>query len=91
MASTPQDPQHDDIEQEVRSYILREFLGGADPEELENGTPLITGGILDSISTVMLVSFLEDRYGVEFQAHEMDADHLDTVDRIAGTIRSKKG
>lgn len=85
-----QDTPRDAIKQEVRRYILKEFLAGAEADELEDATPLITGGILDSISTVMLVSFLEDRYGVTFQAHEMDADHLDTVDLIAGTVDSKK-
>lgn len=75
----------------VKEYILKEFLPGEDPDELEVDTPLITGGILDSISTVKLVAFLEERFGVEFQAHEMNADYLDTLSDITNTIESKKG
>lgn len=84
---TPADA--DTIRRDVRQHILEQYLDGASPDELADDTPLITGGILDSISTVMLVSFLEKQYGVEFQAHEMGVDHLDTVDQIVSTVKSK--
>ena len=73
----------------VKTYILETFLPGEDPDELDETTPLITGGILDSISTVRVVAFLEERYGIEFQAHEMGADYLDTLSKIAHTVESK--
>ena len=74
---------------QVRSYLLDDVLLDADPEDLEDRTPLITGGILDSISTVRFVSFLEERFGVTFQAHEMDADHLDTIELVVATVEAK--
>ena len=77
------------IESVVRSYILDQFLPGEDPAEMTGQTPLITGGILDSISTLKLVTFLEDRFGVILEAHEAGVDHLDTVDRIVELIESK--
>ncbi len=80
----------DEIKTAVAAYILEEFLPGEDPDELTETTPLITGGILNSISTVKLVAYLEDRFGVEFQAHEMSVDYLDTVSRIAETVKSKQ-
>jgi acyl carrier protein len=79
----------DTIECVVRSYILHQFLPGEDPAEMTGQTPLITGGILDSISTLKLVTFLEDRFGVILEAHEAGVDHLDTVDRIVELIQSK--
>ena len=79
----------DSIESVVRSYILDQFLPGEDPAEMTGQTPLITGGILDSISTLKLVTFLEDRFGVILEAHEAGVDHLDTVDRIVELIESK--
>jgi acyl carrier protein len=48
------------IESTVKDYILREFLPGEDPNELQSDTPLITGGVLDSIATLKLVAFLEE-------------------------------
>ena len=74
----------------VQDYILREFLPGEPPDELTAETPLITGGILDSISTLKLVVFLEERFGVIVEAHEAGVDHLDSVGKIADLIERKK-
>lgn len=80
----------DSIESAVKTFILDEFLPGEDPAELTMQTPLITGGILDSIATVKLVLFLEEKWGVRLEAHEAEPDNLDTIALIAGVVRAKK-
>ena len=75
----------------TRSYIIREFLPGESPDSLTTTTPLITSGILDSIGTVRLVSFLEEEYGVQLEAHEMGVDSLNTLADIAQLVSSKRG
>lgn len=77
------------IEQTVKEYVLREFLAGESPDTLQRDTPLISGGILDSISTLKLVSFLEDQYSVEFAAHEVSAEHIDTLQAIGEIVAAK--
>jgi len=79
------------IAQTVKSYILEQFLPGENPDALKETTPLISGGILDSISTIKLVSFLEEQYKIEFDAHEINADHLDTVGDIVSIVGTKVG
>ena len=74
----------------VREYILGAFLPGEDPNELKDDTPLISGGILDSIATLKLVMFIEEEFGVQVQAHEADKEHLDTIADIVSLIASKK-
>ena len=83
--------QPDEIRSAARDYILAEFLPGEDPAALTNDTSLIGGGILDSIATVKLVSFLEERFGVRFEAHEVGVDYLETIDRIVETVGRKLG
>jgi len=80
----------EDIKNTVKEYILQEFLPGEDPNELTDTTPLITGGVLDSIGTVKLVMFIEERFNVTLQAHETDPDYLDTIESINNLILSKK-
>ncbi|HEV8553964.1 MAG TPA: acyl carrier protein [Casimicrobiaceae bacterium] len=80
----------DDIKTFIKDFILKEFLPGEDPSELTDTTPLITGGVLDSIATLKLVMFIEERYGITLQAHEVDPEHLDTISQTAELIRSKK-
>ena len=80
----------DEIRQAVHGYILKQFLPGEDPAELTDQTPLITGGILDSIRTLKLVVFLEDRFDVVVEAHEAGVENLDSVGQIARLIADKK-
>ena len=80
----------EDIEKVVHGYILNEFLPGEDPRELTDRTPLITGGILDSITTLKLVVFLEDHFGITVEAHEAGVEHLDSIGQIARLIAAKK-
>ena len=81
----------DQIPEAIRAFILTEFLPGERPEDLLDDTPLITGGILDSLATIKLVSFLEEQYGVAFQAYETDVDHFNTVSDIASLVLAKLG
>ncbi len=80
----------EDIEKAIHSYILNEFLPGEDPNELTERTPLITGGILDSITTLKLVVFLEEHFGIIVEAHEAGVEHLDSIHQIAELIAEKK-
>jgi acyl carrier protein len=75
--------------QEVKDYILREFLPGESPDELTDDTPLISGGILDSIATLKLVMFMEEYYGVNFEPHEVDKENLDSLALIDRLLQFK--
>ncbi len=80
----------DDIIQATKSFLLREVLVGEDPNELQPNTPLLSSGILDSISTIKLVGFLEDSFSIEFAAHEISEDHLDTLTGVAQLVGTKQ-
>jgi acyl carrier protein len=79
------------IQSTVKEFILGEFLPGEDPSALTDTTPMITTGVLDSIATLKLVSFLEERFQITIEAHEADVDHLNTLVDITRLIRSKMG
>jgi acyl carrier protein len=74
----------------VKEYILKEFLPGESPDKLTEATPLISGRILDSLSTLKLVAFLEEAFGVQIEPHEADVEHLDTISKIASLVQSKQ-
>jgi acyl carrier protein len=80
----------DDVRKTVKEFILNEFLPGEDPAELTDATPLITGGVLDSIATLKLVLFIEEKYAITLEAHEVDPEHLDTIEQVARLIQSKQ-
>ncbi len=74
----------------VKAYILEQFLPGEDPAALQETTPLITNGILDSLATLQLVAFLEETFGIVVEAHETGIDNLNTIRDITALVRSKQ-
>ena len=81
----------DNMKDTIRDYILREFLPGESAANLADDTPLRTSGILDSMATLNLVSFLEQTFGVALEAHETGIDHFDRIQDIAALIARKQG
>jgi acyl carrier protein len=51
---------------------------------------LVRGGILDSIATLKLAGFLEEEFHIKLEAHEMSADHLNTIPQIVALVESKQ-
>ncbi len=83
-------PNQAQIQEAVRTYILEQFLPGEDPENLQPTTELATSGILDSIGTLQLVAFLEERFGITVEAHEADVHNLNSVESITALVHSKE-
>jgi acyl carrier protein len=81
----------DNMRETVRRYILDNFLPGEDAKNLGDLTELKESGILDSLSTLKLVTFLEEQFKVEFEADDLDAGNLSTIENIERLVRSKQG
>jgi acyl carrier protein len=78
-----------EIKAEVRQFIAENVLLGVHQTTIEDATPLITGGLIDSIGMIGFVAFLESRFAVEFMPREIDVHSVDTVERIEELIRRK--
>ena len=81
----------ENVNDTIRDYILREYLPGESPANLTDETPLRTSGILDSMATLNLVTFLEESFGITIDAHETGIDQFDRIADIAALVAQKKG
>jgi len=78
---TPRDP----IAETVTSFVLEEFPAAAGPRDVTESTPLVSGGVLDSVATVKLMAFSKKRYRVTIDPHKASVDYLDDpTDRGSG-------
>ena len=68
----------------ILSYIKKEYLDEdeADDMTLDENTPLISSGIVDSFSMVSLKRFLEKKYEVRLPDEEATPQAFDTVTSI---------
>jgi len=78
------------IQSTVKRFVLEAFLPGEDPSELTAETELVSSGVLDSVATLRLVTFLEEEFGIQVEAHEADEEHLNTLASIADLVASKR-
>jgi acyl carrier protein len=74
------------ISHRVRSYIEEHFLEGDPQGELTNDTELLPLGILNSLNTVVLMTFISGEFGVRIPTAAMSARNFGSVSAITAMI-----
>ena len=73
---------------------IREYLNAHTPQandmQFSDDESLLVAGIIDSMSMVGLISFLEQNFGLQIDEDDMTPEHFDSVNAIAEYIRQKK-
>lgn len=77
-------------EDRVRQY-LREELGVASSQSLDDDVMLIEQGIIDSLGIFQMVQFLESELGVVVEDDELLLENFQTIGHIGGFVRAKLG
>lgn len=78
------------IEQEIREFIVENFLFGEEAG-LQEESSFLKEGIVDSTGIMQLVSFLQEQYGLVVEDEELIPENLDSIKRVAAFIRTKRG
>lgn len=81
--------QTEDIRSAIRSYLLEQFLPGETEASLADDTPLISSGVLDSLATLQVVSFLEDSFGIKVKARDVSVDNMDTLGQMVRFVEER--
>lgn len=79
---------HDEIAAEVRNFLAAEL--GEEYRNIPGSDKLISSRLVNSIIVLKMVNHLEEKFGIEFEAHEVDQDNLDSVDLISAFVLKKK-
>jgi acyl carrier protein len=79
----------DDIRKAIRAFLIENIFAGDDKGQLKDDTALISSRVMDSIVALKLVSHLEEKFGIELEAHEVDQDNLDTINKMVDFVATK--
>jgi acyl carrier protein len=79
------------MESVINDYISRELVQDASLLPLGNATSLLETGVLDSLSLLRLVVFIQQRFGFTVDDVDLIPEHFDTVDAICAYLRSRDG
>ena len=72
----------------ILEYVRNEYLDEDDEDdiELDENTPLISSGIVDSFSMVSLKTFLEKKFEIALPDREATPEAFDTVKKIVELV-----
>lgn len=79
------------IRDQIRTFILGNYLFTEDQSRLADDESLMQGGTLDSTGILELIMFLEETFGIKVSDEEMIPANLDSVQSIVAYVGSKQG
>jgi acyl carrier protein len=78
------------LKEKIREFMLTEFKSAGFNEAIGNDESLIVTGILDSLSILKLISFMDEEFKVELGEDDLNPVKLDSIDKIAMMIEMKQ-
>jgi acyl carrier protein len=79
------------LEAVINDYISRELVQDATLLPLGNAMSLLETGVLDSLSLLRLVVFVQERFGITVDDTDFVPENFDSVDAICAYLRSREG
>ena len=77
----------EDLKNLIIDYVKREYLEEDSEEEVNENTPLISSGIVDSFSMVSLKTFLEKKFNIKIPDDKATPDAFDTVNNMINLLK----
>ena len=78
------------MESVINDYISREIVQDPALLPLSNETSLLEGGILDSLSLLRLVVFLEKQFNITVGESDLLPENFDNVNTICTYLRERE-
>ncbi len=77
------------MKDDIRTYLLS-HSATAGVGKLSDDESLLEAGVLDSMSMVDLIAFLEKTHGIAVDEDDMIPENFDTIDAMAAYIHAKR-
>ncbi len=72
----------EDLKKMIIDYVKKEYLEEDAEEDVDENTPLISSGIVDSFSMVSLKTFLEKKFDIKIPDEKATTEAFDSVNNI---------
>jgi acyl carrier protein len=80
---------NDMIAQEIKDFVVSNFLYGQNGQSLTSDQSFLENGIIDSTGVLELVAFLEQRFGIAVADRELLPENLDSVQNASMFVTRK--
>ena len=72
----------------LKEYIREELMNGSN-NELDESENLLAAGIIDSLGILRLVSFVEEKFGIEVPDEDVTIDNFQSVKSMSDYVASQ--
>ena len=72
----------------LKEYIREELMNGSGTE-LDESENLLAAGIIDSLGILRLVSFVEEKFGIEVPDEDVTIDNFQSVKSMSDYVASQ--
>jgi acyl carrier protein len=73
----------------LEQFIVNELLMSQHQDKIESDTSLISSGILDSLSLIRLITFVEEHFKIIVEDEEVIPDNFETIHALDMLISRK--
>ena len=80
----------DNIQSEIRQFVVSNFMFGGDGAALTADQSFLETGIVDSTGLLELIAFVEERYGISIDDRELVPENLDSLSRVSQFVARKR-
>lgn len=80
----------DTVRNEVREFIIENFLFGHSNNALGDDESFLDTGIIDSTGVLQLVGFLEEHFGIKVGDADVTPANLDSVNRVVTFVEARR-
>ena len=78
------------IEEQMREFVVENFLFGESQNGLRDSDSLLDKGIIDSTGVLELVSYLEETFEIQVEDEELIPENLDSIANVTAYIQRKQ-
>ena len=76
-----------EIKNKIRRYVLETSY--ASPDQVKDESLIFSEGILDSMGFILLITFIEDTFGIKAKDSELLEDNFESINAIENFVKRK--
>lgn len=81
----------DDVSRELTEFVRERFLDGDMKDDLEDTTPLLEWGVLNSMNIAILLNHIRDELGTKVPPGMINGDNFKSIETLTAMVVSLSG
>lgn len=77
------------VKEQIRQFVAENFLFSDNGLDIDDDESFLEAGVVDSLGVLELVTFVEEKFGIDVPDDDIVPDNFDSVKNLAAYIETK--